>query len=74
MITKLVPSPTWIPWEFSNDFKLEMHRFSYLLFHHLGAENHHLGCRVFHLELSDDGGRVVGHEELLEVIDDHLAN
>ena len=51
-----------------------MHRFTYLLFHHLRAENHHLGGRVFHLELSDDGGCVVGHEELLEVIDDHLAN
>ena len=44
------------------------------MLHHLGAKNHHLGGRVFHLELSDDGGCVVGHEELLEVIDDHLAN
>ena len=51
-----------------------MHRLTNLLLHHLRAENHHLGGRVFHFELSDDGGRVVGHEELLEVIDDHLAN
>ena len=51
-----------------------MHRFIYLLFHHLRAENHHLGGRMFHFELSDDGGCVVGHEELLEMVDDHLAN
>ena len=46
----------------------------YLLLHHLGAENHHLGSRVLDLKLPDDRGSVVCDKELLEVVDDHLLN
>lgn len=37
---------------------------------------HHqqLRRRMVHLELRDDGGRVAGDEQLLEVVDDHLVH
>ena len=47
---------------------------NHLLLHHLGCEDHHLCCGVLDLELPDDGGGVVGDEELLQVVDHHLVH
>jgi len=41
---------------------------------HLGGEHEHLGGGMFHLQLFEHRGRVVRHEDLLQVIDDHLVH
>ena len=46
----------------------------YLLLLHLRSQDHHLGRGVLDLQLPDDGGGVVGDEELLQVVDHHLVH
>ncbi len=40
----------------------------------LRRHDEQLGSGVLHLQLLGDGGRVIGHKQLLEVIDHHLVH
>ena len=49
-----------------------MRTVSYLVLLLLGGVDNNARRRMDNLQLLDDGGGVAGHEELLEVVDDHL--
>jgi hypothetical protein len=47
---------------------------AHLFLHALRGHGDNLGGRVLHFNLGNDGGRIVGDEEFLEVIDDHFVH
>ncbi len=46
----------------------------YLLLLHVSGHHDHLGSRMDDIELADDGGSIVRHEELVVLVNHHLVH